>query len=293
MNERRATLLGLAAVLCWSTVAAAFKLALRRLDPPQLLLIATATSLVVLFAVLAVQRRLPLILRSQRGQILRAAGLGVLNPAVYYLVLFEAYDRLPAQVAQPLNFTWALTLSWLSVPMLGHKLGRRDLVAGLVCYAGVVLIATGGRVADLQFDDPLGVALALGSTLLWSFYWLGNARLKLDPVVGLFWNFAVGLPLVLGATLLLSDLDIARAGLPAALYVGAVEMGFAFVLWLSALKATANASRIANLIFLAPFLSLLFIRFVADEPIRPATLGGLVLIVGGILWQRHGGSRSA
>jgi hypothetical protein len=33
--------------------------------------------------------------------------------------LFEAYDRLPAQVAQALNYTWALTLTLLAVPVLG------------------------------------------------------------------------------------------------------------------------------------------------------------------------------
>ncbi|MBN1460595.1 MAG: hypothetical protein JXA57_13760, partial [Armatimonadetes bacterium] len=42
------------------------------------------------------------------------------------------------------------------------------------------------------------------------------------------------------------------------------------------------------LIFLSPLLSLLFIRRFVGEEILPATLVGLALIVGGIVWQRVG-----
>ena len=62
-------------------------------------------------------------------------------------------------------------------------------------------------------------------------------------------------------------------------------MGFTFALWLGALKLADSAARVANLIFLAPFLSLVFIARVAGETIQPGTLVGLVLIVGGLLIQ--------
>ena len=284
MNDQpKATLFALAAVLMWSTVATAFKLTLRHIGPVQLLAYASLMSTLVLAGLVTAQGKWGL-LRA------RGAGLGVLNPLLYYLVLFEAYDRLPAQVAQPLNYTWALTLTWLSVPLLGHKLGWRDLTAGLVCYGGVVIIATGGDVGALRFDDGLGVALALGSTVLWALYWLGNARSSLDPVVGLLTTFAAGTPLVLLYALLFADLRADLPGLLGAAYVGAVEMGFTFVLWLTALRLTTSTARIANLIFLSPFLSLLFIQFVLGEPVRGATPLGLVLIVGGLLWQRGGGN---
>jgi drug/metabolite transporter (DMT)-like permease len=284
-DQRKATVFALAAVLLWSTVATAFKLALRHTGPVQLLAYAALVSLGVLAGIVTAQGKWGLLRRIDRKQLAPAATLGLLNPLAYYLVLFAAYDRLPAQVAQPLNFTWALTMTWLAVPLLGHKLRARDLVAGLVCYAGVLIISTGGDLRALRFDDPLGVALALGSTLLWALYWLGNARSKLDPVVGLLVNFAVGTPLVFLYALLFADLRIGGSGLWGAAYVGAVEMGFTFVLWLTALKLTASTARIANLIFLAPFLSLLFIQFVLGEPVRGATPVGLVLIVGGLWWQ--------
>ncbi|MBU1073962.1 DMT family transporter, partial [bacterium] len=195
-DQHRATAFALAAVLMWSTVATAFKLTLEHIGPAQLLAYAALVSLAVLAGLITVQGKWTLLGGASRGQLTRAAALGLLNPLLYYLVLFAAYDRLPAQVAQPLNYTWALTLTWLSVPLLGHKLGLRDLTAGLVCYGGVVIIATGGDVTALRFDDTPGVALALGSTVLWALYWLGNARSRLDPVVGLFANFAAGTPLV-------------------------------------------------------------------------------------------------
>ncbi|HPF34803.1 MAG TPA: DMT family transporter, partial [Candidatus Krumholzibacteria bacterium] len=160
-DQRRATAFGLGAVAAWSTVATAFKLALRHLEPTQLLFTATAVSLLTLTLVLAWQRRLGALRATPPAARTRALLLGLLNPFLYYLVLFAAYDRLPAQVAQPVNYTWALTLSWLSIPLLGQKARLRDLLAGVVCYGGVALIATGGDVSGFRTADPLGVGLAL------------------------------------------------------------------------------------------------------------------------------------
>ncbi len=284
-NDRRAGLFGLAAVLAWSTVATAFKLALRHLEPVQLLFLATVFSLVALGGVLVVRGQVGELARVTRRQHLLSLGLGLLNPFLYYLVLFKAYDLLPAQVAQPLNYTWALTLSWLSVPLLGQKLRRRDVLAGFVCYFGVVLIATRGDLTSLRVDSALGVGLALGSTILWALYWIGNRRSDLDPVVGLFMGFAWALPFVTAATAALSDFSFGVPGLLGGLYVGFFEMGFTFVLWLMALRYASSTARVANLIFLAPFASLVFIHFILGEHIAPATLIGLALIVGGLWWQ--------
>jgi len=284
-TQRKATLLGLTAVFAWSTVATAFKLSLRHVDHLQLLFLANVFSLAALGLVLTARGAWPKVRRATRPQLRLAFVLGLINPFVYYLVLFKAYDLLPAQVAQPINFTWALTLAWLSVPLLKQKVGWRHGLAGVICYAGVVILATGGDLTSFRVADPLGVALALGSTVLWALYWIGNTKSDLDPVAGLFLGFAFALPFVTGAAVVFSDLRIGWQGLLGGAYVGAFEMGFTFVVWLSALRLTTSTARIANLIFLAPFLSLVFIHFVLGEHVVPATIIGLVLIVGGMLLQ--------
>ncbi len=289
-NQKRATWCALGAVTIWSTVATAFKLALREMDTFQLLLVAVLVSLACLTAVVAARRDLGVLIRTPAGDRLRALLLGVLNPFAYYLILFAAYDRLPAQVAQPINYTWALTLSWLAIPLLKQKPSRRVLLAGVVCYAGVFLIATGGSASGFRTADPVGVGLALGSTVLWALYWLANARSRLDPVVGLWWNFAGAAPLCLAVVLLQSSLAIPGRGLLAGAYVGAFEMGFTFILWLSALRLAVSAARVANLIFLSPLLSLVLIHFVLHEPVLPATVAGLGLIIAGLWWQQGGGA---
>ncbi|MBU2502331.1 DMT family transporter [bacterium] len=284
-DQRKALLFGLAAVLAWSTVATAFKLTLRHIDFIQLLWLANVFSLGALGLVLAVQKKLGLLLRVSGPQLRLACALGFLNPFLYYLILFKGYDLLPAQVAQPLNFTWALMLAYLSVPLLGQKLRARDVTAGLVCYTGVVVISTGGDVTSFRFADPLGLVLILITTVIWALYWIGNTRSTVDPVTGLFIGFAFSLPLITAVTAVFSDFRFPAAGWWGGAYAGCIEMGFTFVLWLTAMKLTTSTARIANLIFISPFLSLVFIQFVLDEPVRPATFIGLILIVAGLWWQ--------
>ena len=286
-NQAKAYLCGLATVLLWSTVATAFKLSLRHLDHVQLLLYASAVSTIVLSVVLVLQGKFRLVFSCTRRQYLQSAGLGFLNPFLYYLVLLKAYDLLPAQEAQPLNYTWALTLAFLSVPLLKQRLGSRDVIAGLVSYSGVWVISTRGDVFSLRFSDPLGVALALGSTFIWALYWIYNTRDDRDPVVGLWLNFAFGLPFALVFCLVFSEVrPSGLGGLLGAAYVGTFEMGITFVLWLAALKLSANTARVGNLIFLSPFLSLVFIHFLVGEDILPSTFAGLGLIIAGLLVQQ-------
>lgn len=254
-DQKQAMLYGLATVLLWSTVATAFKLALADLAPVQMLLVACVASVLVMGLILLMQGRWRLVLQLSGRQYLQSIGMGLINPCLYYFLLFGAFDRLPAQEAQPLNYTWALVLAYLSVPFLGQRLRRVDILAGLVCYAGVVVIATRGAVTSLSFSDPLGVAFALGSTLVWASYWIIATRDKRDPVVGLFLNFLSGLPFILVACWYTVGLEMPLGGsLVAAVYVGVFEMGIAFVLWSQAMKKAENTAKVSNLIFISlPF----------------------------------------
>jgi drug/metabolite transporter (DMT)-like permease len=291
-NQSQAMLSGLGAVLMWSTVATAFKLSLRDLTPVQLLLIACVTTVLVLVMTLIFQRRFHLLFSMNRRQWLQSLGMGLVNPCLYYLMLFAAYDRLPAQEAQPLNYTWALVLAYMSVPFLGQRLLRTDILAGLVCYTGVVIISTGGDVLSLTFSDSKGVALALGSTLVWASYWILAARDNRDPVVALLMNFTCSLPVLALICGMTGGFDLKLGiGSVVAVYVGVFEMGLAFVLWTFAMKKAENTARISNLIFISPFLSLIFIHYILGETIVRPTYIGLALIVGGLWIQQRGATR--
>eukprot|EP00831_Metopus_contortus_P078701 TRINITY_DN7668_c0_g1_i1.p2 TRINITY_DN7668_c0_g1~~TRINITY_DN7668_c0_g1_i1.p2 ORF type:complete len:273 (-),score=52.07 TRINITY_DN7668_c0_g1_i1:259-1077(-) len=227
-----------------------------------------------------------------RKETTRCALLGILNPFLYYMILFKAYDLLPAQEAQPINYTWAVTLSLLSVPLLGQKMSMKDLGAILLSYFGVVVISTHGDLLALNFSSLPGVALALGSTVIWTLYWIFNTRSKTQPMAGLLLSFLFGFPLILTTTLIFSELpSLQPESLLAAAYVGLFEMGITFALWLTSMKYAAmhdggGTARVANLIFLSPFLSLVFIHFLIGEAIHPATVAGLgFIIVGNILMQ--------
>lgn len=286
-NQKKAYLYGLGAVACWSTVATAFKLSLGYFSPAQLLLVATVTSSLLLLGIVTWQGKIPLLAKSLKAHPGYYLLLGLINPTLYYLVLFQAYDRLPAQQAQTLNYTWAITLTLLAVPFLGQTIRKQDWVAIVLGYLGAMVIATKGNLLSLDFEDPLGVALALFSTLLWAGYWILNTRHQGDALVSLTLSFLLALPLVVAATALWSDFQlIAWQGWLGAIYVGVFEMGIAFVLWLLALRHAEHTARISNLIFISPFVSLLLLRFLVGEQIYPATLVGLVMIVTALLIQQ-------
>lgn len=284
-SERKAYVLALGAVAMWSTVAVAFKLALREILPLDLVTLATFFSWVSLGSVLLLRAKNPRRVQPLRGTIIKAGLLGLLNPLSYYWILFAAYHRLPAQAAQPLNYTWPLFLALLAAPMTGRKPTRRDLAGLLISLAGVILISW--RPGEGEALSVAGIILALGSGIIWAYYWLAGTGLNMDGTLRLFVGFSAALP-VLGIIWWRRGLSVpvSSIGWLTVIWIGLFEMGLTFLLWNGAMENTERPARIGNLVYLGPFISLLWISLILGEAIRPATVAGLAVIISGILMSQ-------
>ena len=75
-------------------------------------------------------------------------------------------------------------------------------------------------------------------------------------------------------------------GIGLAVYSGAFEMGITFLLWIKAMKLSQSNDRISNLVYIAPFISLIFIHFLVGEKIFVTSVIGLSLIVLGIIMEK-------
>ncbi|HET6490012.1 MAG TPA: DMT family transporter [Syntrophales bacterium] len=287
-NQTKAYLYAGATVLLWSTVASAFKLTLDHLSFLEMLLGASIVSMTALFLILLAQGKLPVIRTYSGAEIARSAALGFLNPFLYYVILFKAYSLLPAQEAQPLNWTWPIMLVLLSIVILKQPIRWVNVLAIVISFSGVLTISTRGDVLGFRFTNLPGALLALGSSVIWALFWIYNVKDRRDEIVKLFLNFVFGSIFTLAAVLLFSEIRVPpAAGILGVVWVGLFEMGITFVTWIKALQLSRTTAQVSNLVYAAPFLSLFFIHYIVGEEILPSTIAGLVLIVAGIIVQQY------
>jgi drug/metabolite transporter (DMT)-like permease len=290
MNQtRKSYIYALLAIFFWSTVPTAFKISLGVLDFLPMLTIASLTSAIVLFAVVLAQNKTYLIIKSSGKEILSSAILGFINPFLYYLILLKAYQLLPAQVAQPLNMIWPIILVFLSVPLLRQKIEMKSYIALFISFIGVYIISSQGKLFSSGHSNLTGVFLATGSSIFWAFYFILNVRDRRDEAVKLLLNFIFGSVYLLVAMTITGKwhVDIGFTGFAASVYIGIFEMGITFLFWLKALKLASTTDKVSNLVYLAPFLSLVFVHYILNEPVYFTTPAGLLLIICGILIQNR------
>ena len=278
-----------AAVLSWSTVATAFKVAQQYLTGFELLLVACITSLFIFTVAITLTHKWTLVRNTPRRIWLSGALLGMLNPVVYYLVLFKSYKLLPAQVAQPINYMWPILLLILLAIFAGQPIPRKKYIGMFMSLAGVTLISAGSGNMDSGPLSAEGLLLAALSALLWASFWMINNKNKdkCDATVSLFMSFLFGSIYMLAASPFVGVSLDSLKGVAAGIYVGTFEMGIPFFFFSLAMRKTSNPALINQLCYLAPFISLFFISTVLGEKIVLTTYAGLVMIVAGIIFNEY------
>lgn len=288
-NNLKSFLFTISAVLLWSTAATAFKITLEGMNNLQLLFYSCLISTIVLFLLLLVTSPKDLKFTFTKNKIKQNVLLGFTNPFLFYLVLFKAYYLLPAQEAMPLNYTWPITITLFSVLFLASKVTLKIIVGMLLAFIGVIIIGTRGDLFSLHFHSLFGVILAVGSSFIWAAYWTLNLKDNRSGLSKLFSAFFYGtifitIYVLIFDSLLLKDYNYIFG----AAYIGLFEMSITFYLWLKGLTLSENKAKTATLVYLSPFISMLFIALILNENILFSSILGLILIVSGIVFQHVG-----
>lgn len=280
-SRRRATLVGLGAVLLWSLLA---PLAVGVGEVPPFLLTGLAFLVGGTFGLL-VQLALG---RSPRDG-LAASGLawlvGVGGFFGYHLVYFAALRLLPPVEALLIINTWPLLIILLTALLPGERLLPRHLAGGLMGLAGTTLIVL-GRAGGTEGDrDPLGYLLAVAAALVWSGYSVLNRRLVPDTPTDAVTGFclATGLLALLAHALLeVTVLPTDAPGWLAVLALGLGPVGAAFYLWDHGTKR-GDLRVLGASAYAAPLIGTVLLLALGHGEPSPALLLAAVLIVGGAL----------
>lgn len=284
-NNTIALIFATLVLLLWASVATAFKIALRLLTPFELLFLSSLVSFFALTVIMLVTGQFKSLANISRRDMFRLILAGVLNPTIYYLMLFKAYDMLPAQFAQAVNFTWPLVIVVFAMILKQEKFHIFRVLALCVSFGGALVVVLGGNSMPGGISIP-GVLLAFSTAFIWASYWMITKTIKIDAVTSLWIPFTTGaIILSVLALWFFRPGTLSLSALAGAGYVGLFEMSITFLFWLIALRKTTSTTLISNFIYAVPFVSLLCIRFILNEPIRPTTLIGLLMIAGGIIAQ--------
>ena len=257
------------------------------MDYLHLLGISSATAMFFFLILIVFKGELKAICNTSQSDVIHSALLGFLNPFLYYLILFKAYSLLSAQIALSLNYIWPITLVLLSIPILKQKIGLKSIACILLSFIGVIIIANKGSFSGIQSPNTWGVILAIGSSVVWSLFWIFNTKDQRKVTHKLFLNFFFGVIYSLITLICVGKINLPSTNsITAAIYIGLVECGIAYIFWLKAMKLSSSTDKIGNLVFLSPFISLFLLRLIIGESIYLSTWIGLSVIISGILLQK-------
>jgi len=270
---------------CWGSTAAVVKLLVSDLTSLQALFFMCLFATVSLVAICVLTGRVRLLFSYGPRDLAVFAVMGFFGNFLYNLLLYIAIDLLPAQEAFLINYLWPIMVVIFSIIILKEPVTLRKLL-GIACsFLGVGIIVTGGRISHLSLSSPAGVAAACLGAVIYGCYSVAGKRYRYEPFTSVAYFYLFAALYCLALLLLRDGLPVLTARQFGGLaFLGTVAGGLGYVFWFLALKH-GDTAQMATMVFLTPFVSLIYIRLLVREPILPTSVLGLVIITIGIVIQ--------
>ncbi len=294
---RASPYLGLVIVtMIWGGLHPLGKLAMHEVTPVQLILARVVFAGLTLTLILASQGQAGTIVKEVRERPQAMIGLGALSFFASSGSSMLALSLLPASVSSLLSNTSPLFVAIGAIAASRAKTTRGTVLGILIGFVGLALVVFGENpdgFGTLALN-PLGIGLALNSSLTWAIY-IGVSRriLARGNALGIIVASALfgSVPWVI-VSIIHGDLATMFLLPPTywliLFFLGVIGTGFTYSLWTAALKRL-SASNVAVFQYAIPFWAVILSVLILGERVTiPLVLGGIGIVGGIALTQRAG-----
>jgi drug/metabolite transporter (DMT)-like permease len=278
----------LSAVIIWGWTFIATKILLSELGAVEIFALRLAIGIPVLGLILLVKRMPP---RFSRGDLAPLLGSGAIL-AVHFLVQIAGLNATTATNTGWIISVTPLALALLSFVMLGERIGWKGVAGIAVASAGILLLVSRGRLADLGWLRSTGDWLVLASAHTWAFYTVMTRNLvrRRDPLTVAFAVLLVAAAftsVIFAATgNLVNVRTLSPRGVAALLYLAIPGLALGQWFWQEGV-ARLGAARAGLYLYLEPLATLVLAVPLLGEPFGPVTaLGGGLVLTGVYVGQR-------
>ena len=275
----------LLASFLWGSVSAIGKLLLTNLDSLQVLLFINLFAFIGLFAIVWFQNKKMVILTYKKQDYFTFAWMGFLGVFLYPLFFFGALKLLPAQETFIVNYLWPILVVVFAFLILKEQITPKKILGIIFSFFGIVVVITNGDFSILHLNNVFGILLAITGAAVYGLFSVIGKKHNYDKFVSMMFYYFFSLFYALIAVLFFSEIPtISIHQLFGLIWLGFFTSGLGFVFWFLALKY-GDTAKVSSIIFITPFIPLIYIYFIAGEKILISSILGLVFISIGIFIQ--------
>lgn len=272
-------------ILLWASIPVATKKMLVELDNFQILFYSTALSTLVMGIIVLAKKKVKTMREYRAVDYRKMFTLGILGNFLYYIFLYGALDKTTASEGFILAYTWPMLVVVLSFFILKEKATMGKVLGILISFIGIIVITTKGDFMDFQLTNLLGDAMAVLGAVTFALFSVLGKKQNYDKTVSVFVFFLAAFICLIPTVLIFSDFVWPSSEVwKWLIYNGVFVNGISYVFWFKALER-GKTHIVSNMLYLTPFISLVYIYFFLNEKILLSSFAGLVIIVFGILIQ--------
>ena len=271
-------------ILLWSTAGTVEVISLKSFSPLQFSAWSCVCGAAGVLAYLFYHGRIRELLSYRIIDHIKLFIISLLGFGLYFLLKYTAYSVSPVPEASVLQSTYMVFIALFAIPILGQSGGLSKLFGIFMGFCGVVLVISGGTFLSFEPSYMPGYFCALAAGISFGLFSVFSEKAAFDRITSLFFfHFysAILMLLILAGKgeFLIPTVPVEIAGI---FYNGIAVNVLGIFLWLTAQGSTDDVSLLTGVLYLVPFISLLFFHLFLGLSIPMYSLQGLMLIVGGM-----------
>lgn len=278
-------------VLFWGSTAAVGKLLLTNLNNFQLLFFISLFGTISLFIIVLIQKKIEIIKTYNLRDYCYFALMGFIGVFLYHALLFAGLLVAPASEVFIVNYTWPIWVVVFAVIIMKEKLNYKKILAVIICFIGAYVVVTHGDFFNFSGININGDLFALAGAISYGLFSVMGQRYNYEVFTSMMFYFGFSFIYTLIFTVAFSTIPIVTSyEIIGLIWMGVFATGLAFAFWFLAIKH-GDIIEMSNIVFVTPFISLIYIYFLLGEEILLFSVIGLIIIILGIFlnnnWRKH------